>query len=252
MLSNQPNFPPSPTDDFTQQISVRCDSAIVIGDSEIPDHDCEVFAMAAELAERLAIDTLVINGDFIDGDAFSNWPKASLHGQPFATELELARKTIGEFLKVFKRIFIVSGNHDKRLALATKGQVWIGMFFDDMNQVQASHYSYLNLETKEGKWLICHPKNYSRIPLATARELASVKLCHVLTGHNHHLSYGHDKSGQFWVVDGGCCRDSNKTAYKSMSITTHPEWIPGFVIIHEGIPTIVSKKTFKTLYKMFS
>jgi predicted phosphodiesterase len=244
-------FPESPTEDYNNNIRITCPSAIVIGDSEIPDHDREVFAMAAEMAHRLNIDTLIINGDFIDGDAFSKWSKITNSGQRFSTEIEIARNTVKEFLKYFSNIYIVSGNHDRRLAQATNGQVWLGMFLDDISGVNVSEYSFLTMETPNGEWLICHPKQYSRIPLSTARELAAIKMSHILTAHNHHLSHGHDRSGKFWLVDGGCCRDSKKTAYKTINVTTHPEWIPGFVVLKDGVPLIVSKKTFDVISRMF-
>jgi predicted phosphodiesterase len=243
-------FPRSPTNDYNQQINIDCGSAIVIGDSEIPDHDNEIFAMAVETAARLGVDTLIINGDFIDGSVFSKWAKTVDSGQSFSVELVIAKNTVKEFLKYFRSVYIVSGNHDNRLAIATNGQIWLGMFMDDIPGLNVSQYSFLNMNTPNGEWLICHPRNYSKIPLSTARDIAASKLKHVLVAHNHHLSVGHDRSGKFWVVDGGCCRDPLKTQYKAMTVTTHPEWIPGFVVIRNGVPIIISKKTFPVIMDM--
>lgn len=244
------NFPPSQTETYDRHIKLMENSAIVIGDSEIPDHDNEVFAMAAEIGHRLRIQTLIINGDFVDCDAFSKWSKITKSGDRFSDELELARGTVSEFLKYFTKIYIVAGNHDRRIASATNGQVWLGMFLNDMSGVEVSEYSFLEMTTPAGKWLICHPKQYSRIPLSTARELCSIKQTHVLCAHNHHLASGHDKSGSFYAVDGGCCRDPMKTAYRCLNVTTHPYWTPGFTVIKEGVPLIVSKENFNVIWSL--
>ena len=244
-------FPESPTQDYNGNIQITCPSAIVIGDCEIPDHDREIFAMAVEMAHRLSIRTLIINGDFIEADAFSKWPKISDTGQKFPVEIDLARATIKEFLKYFNEIYVTSGNHERRLARGTSGAVWLNMLMEGQPQMQISEYAHMIMETPAGTWLICHPANYSRIPLSTARELAAIKQCHILAAHNHHLSMGHDRSGKWWIVDGGCCRNPEKTGYKQMNINTFPQWIPGFTIIKDGIPMIVSKKTFDVISRMF-
>jgi predicted phosphodiesterase len=244
-------FPESPTHDYNQHIQINSPSAIVIGDSEIPDHDPEVFAMAVEMGHRLGIKTLIINGDFIEADAFSKWPKISDTGQKFPTEIDLARRTIKEFLKYFNEIYVTAGNHERRLARGTNGAVWLNMLMEGQPEMLFSEYAHLEMETPAGKWMICHPMNYSRIPLSTARELAAVKQCHILCAHNHHLSMGHDRSGKWWIVDGGCCRNPGKTGYKQMNIGTFPEWIPGFTVIKEGVPLIVSKKSFDVISRMF-
>ena len=244
-------FPESPTHNFDEHIQITCPSAIVIGDCEIPDHDPEIFAMAAEMAHRLNIRTLIINGDFIEADAFSKWPKISSTGQKFPVEIDLARQTVKEFLKYFNVIYTTAGNHERRLAAETRGAVWLNMLMEDQAELIMSEYSHMTMDTPAGMWLICHPGNYSRIPLNTARELASVKLCHILTAHNHHLSSAHDKSGRYYVVDGGCCRNPAKTGYKKMNTNTYPEWIPGFVVIKDGIPIIINKKSFDVLSRLF-
>lgn len=244
------SFPESPTPKYDGHIKLEANSAIVIGDCEIPDHDKELFAMAAEIGTRLGIQTLIINGDLVDCDAFSRWTKIVESGQRFSKELDLAKDTIQEFLRYFRRIFIVSGNHDRRIAASTNGQVWMGMFLNDIEGVEFSEYSFMEMHSCAGKWIINHPKNYSKIPLSTARELASIYHSHILCGHNHHLAQGLDKSGLFHVVDGGCCRDPLRTAYRSYNIATYPHWSQGFVVIKDGRPVIISKDTFSTMFDL--
>jgi predicted phosphodiesterase len=244
-------FPESPTRDFTEEIKITCPSAIIIGDAEIPDHDREIFAMAAEMAHRLNIRTLIINGDFIEADAFSKWPKISDTGQRFPIEIDLARATIKEFLKYFNKIYITAGNHERRLARGTSGAIWLNMLMEGQPEMQISEYSHLEMETPAGKWIIAHPANYSRVPLGVAREMAAIKQCNILLGHTHHLSMGHDRSGKWWILDGGCCRNPIKTGYKRMNTNTYPEWIPGFVIIKEGVPLLVSKRSFDVISRLF-
>jgi hypothetical protein len=60
-----------------------------------------------------------------------------------------------------------------------------------------------------------------------------------------------DKSGRYWIVDGGCIRNPLKTAYKRMTINTFPAWNPGFVVIKDGVPILISEESFGVISRLF-
>lgn len=242
-------FPKSPTSDYNQYYEVLSDSAVVIGDAEVPDHDSEIFSMVADVAHRFAIDTLIINGDFFDAGKFSTWKKTFDAKQLlFDEEIQLARTILSSFLKFFDRIFIIPGNHEDRISKLTSGAINFGHFIFDLENVFYSPYNFLDLKTSSGTFAITHGKSYSRIPLATARKLAGIYNKSIIIGHSHHLGMTFDPSGNLYLIDGGCCRDIIKTQYKSMSMSTFPQWVPGFVVIKKGIPILFSKKSYPMIY----
>jgi hypothetical protein len=67
---------------------------------------------------------------------------------------------------------------------------------------------------------------------------------HIICAHTHRLALGYDISGKYHVVESGHCRDQERTLYKQMETTTHPEWNPGFVLLLNGIPHLIDKKRF--------
>ena len=231
---------------FDEYLEITSDSAIIIGDAEVPDHDPELFGMAADLAEKYNIKLLIINGDFLHADKFSQFKmRNETKGIPFCEEVELIRFNLNGFLKHFDRIAMLSGNHEQRLSKMSNGHINLSYFVYDINNILFSEYMYLWLNTNNGRYFVCHPQNYSRIPLSTSREIAAIRHSHVVCAHNHHLSMSRDRSGQYWILDGGCCRDISKTQYKQMAANTFPQWVPGFTMILDGVPFLVSKEHYK-------
>jgi hypothetical protein len=157
----------------------------------------------------------------------------------FGEELDAAFISLQVFLQTFEEIYYITGNHERRINHATDGNVNIGLFLEQMKGVTYSEYSHLTLWSGGEEWFICHPKNFSIVPLSVPTKIADVKHTHVLVGHNHRLSLGRDKSGKFYVVDGGHARNEAFTSYKALNVTCHPAWNPGFVFIDKGVPFLI-------------
>ena len=205
--------------------------------------------MVADVARRFSIDTLIINGDFYDAGKFSTWKKTYDAEQiPFNSEIKIARQILQGFLKFFNQVFIIPGNHENRIDRLTDGAINFGHFISDIENVIYSPYNFIDLKTSNGIFAVTHGKSYSRIPLATARKLSGVYQKHIVVGHSHHLGMTFDPSGKYYLIDSGCCRDIVKTQYKSMSMSTFPQWVPGFVVIKRGIPLLFSKPTYPMIY----
>jgi len=231
---------PAPTtkvyDDF---VTVESDKVMVIGDIEIPFHSTDTLEMACALARKYELDTLIINGDLVALDCFSTWVRNTAYKLTFKNEIEPALEILKIFLTIFNQIYIVTGNHERRLARKLDGEITIGEFFSNISGVTFSEYSYCILNSGGEEILVCHQDNYSKQPLAVSRELASIYHKHIIAGHTHHLAQGYDKSGKYWVVDGGCCRDTKYTEYKSIRVNTFPKWNNGVVMVINGSPLLV-------------
>ena len=207
---------------------------VIVGDIEIPDHDPQIVELVLELGSILNIKTFILNGDLVALDEFSRWPQTRPSGDLYSS-LTAAKRVLTAFRAQFDTIYHCMGNHERRLPIATKGQVHIDMLLDE---VRSTRYSYLFLN---GDWLVVHPDNYSKNPLTVSRDLAEIYHKNVVAGHTHHLAMGRDKSGLYWAVDGGCARDPNRTWYITSRITRHPRWNPGFVVILNNRPYLIDK-----------
>lgn len=223
-----------------EHVQITRDRVVIIGDSEIPYHDPSMFALATACAQAYEIDTLIINGDFIAHDCFSPWKNAIVHQLAFREELDPAVKSIQRFLAQFKEIYLNNGNHERRLAHLTDGHITIGQFFERFAGVNFSEHAHLHLKSGDEDIWVCHQDNYSKVPLSVPRQLVTIKHMNIVCGHTHHMCWGWDPSGRFWIAEGGHCRAHAQ--YKALRTNTHPEWNPGFLMIFDGQPQFVTRK----------
>jgi len=237
-------FPQSTSELCDQYIQINQDRVIIMGDAEIPDHDPEVFSMITDLAQKFDIHHLIINGDLVAFDSLSNWMRSTPYTSTFRKEMEITKETINVFLRHFKTVSYLTGNHERRLPHKVDGQIALGDFLLNTAGLTFSVYSYCYLTSGGKKILVCHPDNFSRIPLSVPLKIASVEHMNVVCAHTHRLSFGYDASSRYWVIDGGHCRDDKRTSYKAIKKNTYPNWNPGFVMIIDGFPHVIPKQDF--------
>lgn len=238
------SFPESPSPQCLDYLRLEYERLLIIGDCEIPDHDPVVFGMAARLADRLGIEHLLINGDFMAMDCFSGWPQENHQSLHFRRDLDLAIKSIKVFLNSFDSVDYIIGNHERRLARQTRGQSNIGMFCEHLLDVSYSNYSYCELTSGGKEIIICHPEDYSRVPLAVPLKLVAVHHKNILCGHTHRGCMGYDPSGNYWIAEGGHARDTTRTMYKAMKMASNPAWNSGFSLILNGNFYFIDKSNF--------
>jgi predicted phosphodiesterase len=238
------SFPESPSPVYDDYLRLNYDRVIVLSDSEIPDHDSQLFEMAARLSDKLEINHLLLNGDILAMDPFSNWPQMDLQRLDFKRDLGLAIKTIKAFLNSFDTVDYIIGNHERRLAKQTKGQSNIGMYCEHILGLQFSNYTYCELTSGGKDILVCHPESFSSTPLAVPRRLAAIHEKNVLCGHSHRICQGFSDSGKYWIGEGGHCRSPERTLYTSMRITNYSKWSSGFALIIMGQLYLITKDNF--------
>lgn len=237
-------FPESPTPRYTDFLKLRAERVIVLGDCEIPDHDPEIFRMVADLATKLGIETLIINGDFMAMDSFSAWPKQNMQFLNFNHDLDLAIQSLKAFQNTFDSIYYLIGNHERRLSVHNRGEITLERYLKDMTGVSYSNYTYAELISGGKEILVCHPEEYSRVPLAVPSKICSVHLKNIIAGHTHRLCQGWDVSGKFFLVESGHARSEEQTAYKSFKMASFPRWNSGFVCVINGQPHLIHRENF--------
>lgn len=219
------------------------EDVIIISDLEIPDVDTKVLAIAMLLGMNNNIKRLIIAGDAVatDQEALNSWKTtwASDGDMSYERTLNWTRRILRQFLEWFDEIFIIEGNHDDRIARVTQGQVHLGMMLNDIPGLTYSRYQYMYFVTSRMSYYICHPTNFSKHPVTVAKAIYNThhykgKKHSVIMGHTHNAESGWSEDGLCPVHSLGCCRQKNKTRYKSKSANKYGEWIQGIGMIRDG------------------
>lgn len=214
----------------------------ITADFHIPLYDPEYVNTMIDTFVSAGIKTLIVGGDFLNMDELSRFEDKQKDAN-LEFELGEAVKVMEILTESFDRIVYMWGNHDARIhkALGLKLQFKHAMklIFNELDKEPLAKIEFTNLdhawvETDEGeRWYICHPANYTRVPLSTARVLSAKLDAHVITAHSHHCAVGYAIDGQHVVAEIGGLFDKTKTAYLQRT-TTFPTWTQGFAFLKDG------------------
>ena len=221
---------------FEEPLVVTGD-AIVVGDTHVPTTNWDWACRVSRLAEKLKISTLIIAGDFFDFSMWSSFkcvvPPATWH-----QERDAARVLLSDWLEVFSNIYTIAGNHDRRLATWTAGQLDDGDIWGMVTRnakLHHSQYAGLTLHSGDVDWRVVHPKNYSRNKLVVADVLAQKNQSNMITFHEHYVGKTWDRYNHYVIVNGGCLLDPRKVAYVRLDECNMPNMCNGFVVVRDGI-----------------
>ena len=221
---------------------ITAERVIIASDLHVPFHNRAMITRLLDLGEALGVQTLVIIGDLFDNWVFSRFEHRTRE-IPWKEERKAADAIIGQMLKVFSDIHIIPGNHDVRILRQLQFQIT----FPDLCQLLESgkhvkEYLYPRILLNNNSILV-HPGSYSRRPAAVPIELVGKYRKDVYMGHTHVQALAWDPSGQNLAVEVGCLVDQARTDYKNLDVTTHPEWIPGFVAVLNGETFLFNERT---------
>lgn len=229
---------------------VAVGDAIVTSDFHIPLHDPGFINAMINAARKHKIKKLIIGGDYFNMEDFSSYPPP----QPEAAinverrDGNLIMKTL---LRTFDEIWFFWGNHDFRLTrkLGFKKSFeecmeWMlcELTEEEKKRVHISeldHMVYYPAGEDGLKFRVCHPKNYSDVPLAVGKKLAVKYNCSIITAHSHHCAIGAAPNGVDILIEAGGFFDKERTEYIQRTTDNH-EWVQGFTIFEEGLPRVVS------------
>lgn len=241
----------------TERLDVKWDTPIVApfneryaitADWHIPLYDVEYANTFIQDAKARGVSKLIIAGDFFNFDALSQYhPKQE--GAGVEGEIDEAHMVMRTLLETFDLIYFLWGNHDARLhkslGYALKFQETMKMVFGPLGDDALSRLRFTNLDhmwigdEDDERWYICHPGNYTRVPLSTARTLATKYNANIITAHSHHCAIGYGIDGYRVVAEIGGFFDRDKTAYLQRS-TTFPTWAQGYAFLEDGRLTVQS------------
>lgn len=231
--------------EYTDFEVIHSNDAIITSDWEIPDLDPRMLLLVRAFHQKFKIKTHILMGDVLatDQEALSHWPSLwkdeDVPEMSYKSGVALTVGLIEFVMDGITKLVIARGNHDDRVARATKGQVHLGMFLE-MAGLPYSQYSYAFLETSRGPVKMIHPASYSKDSLKLAQELYNVtttddgRKAHIVIAHTHQAQSGGspDKLRECHAL--GCLRHPYRTQYLRTNTSKLPPWDQGFLMIKDG------------------
>ena len=235
-------LPPPRTPPLPAHVQLVDTDIVVAGDWHVPYYDPTMAAMLISEAQRLEIDTLVLNGDFLDEEVFfAGGMEHPPFASAFATELATARRLLQELLRVFNHIVWVAGNHERRLYRMTGGEIALSALATialggGSEAVTTTDRDYITAHyTGSRPWRITHGQGGSvKQPLRAALEKANSYDTNVIQGHNHLWGLTHTADGRHIAIDHGCMVDPRRISYRELNTRTYAQPKQGFAIVRDG------------------
>ena len=229
---------------------------LVTSDWHIPHHHEELLHRLLSVAKRLSIKQLVINGDFLNEDAFSRWPYHPFN-VGWQTEKYVARDVIKQLVAQFERIYYILDNHDRRIIARHERPTdftaddFLDLLFDATQRgvVRASIYYHMLVVNET--WRVTSPKDYRRAKLSLPSRLAQLHHTNVISGGDHLFGLGVDDSARYVVANNCCMVNPAEVPYTNVSDTSFPQWSPGFYAIVNNVlhPFVLHENLWPSWWK---
>jgi predicted phosphodiesterase len=238
--------------DHSRTLCIPDEKMIVASDWHIPYHDLEMVTYLILMAQLKGIKTLVIPGDLLDLPTVSPWGQSD-YTTTQINELTTLREMMKLLFTHFDHIYWSRGNHEQRWMRVMKNQIFLeqlalaaglGEFIDDGRLIVVDHTL---LKAFESTWTFAHPTQHSRNVLDVPRQLAQKYSTHIMSGHTHF--YGSSVYNGKHIVELGCMTDPKYHAYVQHNTAGFPEWVRGFWILDDGVPTGFLKEQALSILK---
>lgn len=223
------------------------DDFMVIGDVQLPTTDYDFAMLPAIIAKKHLRKPrrLIIAGDFYNMDAWSKYP--SLISTPSWTqEKEAARNLLTIYAQTFDEMWMVSGNHERRILEKLDGQYDINDVLAaslPSGKVKATVLDRCTVNTSMGKYTVLHGDNYAKKSLNNGDEYAQKFQTHIISHHEHHAAMGMDRFDRYYVINGGGLFDPKKMSYVQVKSNTMAGMSQGFTMVKKGYPYLFGKFT---------
>jgi hypothetical protein len=225
---------------------VVSNNIVILPDPHCPAEDSGFIERVMRVANEWEIKECVICGDLLDLEAYSTYLTRA--DEFIETGLAHAEKIINNLILPYvDRVVWIMGNHEERL-LKKIGKNQISMerlrrlvTIDERVEFSPFYYAY----TKDKKWMICHPDNYSRSnPVGVGATLCAKYHCNIIAGHMHVVGKGQDISGKYMAIVSGTCADTKEgLEYDYIQPSTNPAMLNGATIINNDHPWLLDKWT---------
>jgi hypothetical protein len=227
---------------------LQSDNVAIASDFEFPNADIAMIEALILMCIRYKIKDLILAGDLTSGDqaGLSTWLRTVAEDSElsYGSSINMVNNLLRILLHVVERIYVISSNHDERVAKANGGQVHFGMLIEKFGgRVQFSEYRYMYLRTSRSIAKICHPTNYSENGTVLAAQMYVPEAgpdpnhpenCDIIIAHVHNSQVGSTKDDLREAHSLGCMRNPYTTQYKSMTSNKFSQWNQGFMVVLNG------------------
>ena len=213
------------------------DDYLICSDIHAPFYSQEWVDRYFAVAKKFEIEKQIIVGDLFEFSAISSFPPMTDNGNElsFSAELDTCRELISRMNKVFKKSFLVSGNHERRIYRAFESAIPFSMILRYFPEMEKNFiFTPYDKVAVGNDWLLLHPVSYSQISGNVAFRLAAKFRKNILNAHGHFFCLRYDASGKNLVIELGGLFDVEKIDYINLKSTTHPFWNPGFCMLRKG------------------
>lgn len=224
-------------------LNIHCDNAVIVGDVHVPCTDYEFSRLVLYVARKQGVKTLIVAGDTFNMDSWSKY-QAVVPAPKWQEERDAARVLFSEWVEWFDDIYVLMGNHDRRLQKWSGGQLGEADIFgmvDSSSKVHTSNFGWMMVETAAGEWRVTHSSQYSINQLTVAEQLALKHQCNVITHHEHHAAIGWDRYGRYVIVNNGALVDPAKLAYVVLDDSKNAVTQNAFTVLRNGVPRLYGK-----------
>lgn len=224
-------------------LRIRCDNALIVGDVHVPCTDYDFSRLVLHVARKQDIKTLIVAGDMFNMDSWSKY-QAVVPAPKWQEERDAARVLFSEWVEWFDDIYVLMGNHDRRLQKWSGGQLGEADIFgmvDSSTKVHTSNFGWMTAETAAGEWRVTHSSQYSINQLTVAEQLALKHQCNVITHHEHHAAVGWDRYGRYVIVNNGALVDPAKLAYVVLDDSKNAVTQNAFTVLRNGVPHLYGR-----------
>jgi len=229
---------------YTDYLKLRGDF-ILAGDFHCPYQDIEMCKKMIQVAEEEKIDQLLIGGDFLDErDLYiipdqSNVQKAWLNQQ-----LAYANDFMGVLSRHFRKIYLISGDHDQRLIKRIDYRInlstMVKMFtnLQEKDKLVVSDYFYCIINDC---WRISHADRATQRPTTKPLKLVDKYLMNVIVFHGHNFGIEAHPSQKFLAVSIGAMTNIEKHYYAMRRDVSYPQWRVQFAILKDNKLRVIDK-----------
>ena len=234
--------------DFGEPFDLEGDF-VIIGDVHAPFTDYDFATLPALIGKKHLRKPrkLIIAGDFFDMGLFSRYD--DIVARPaWAYEREACKHLLDQWLQVFDEIYMVMGNHDRRLQKFTAGAFettdLLAMVYGGSKRVKMSNFGWCTVTSGGVPYRITHPANYSINQLTVASDLANKYQTNIISHHEHHVAKGWDRYKNYVIVNNGGLFDASQFDYVVLDDKRSSGMEQSFVLLKDGYAHLLGNEPF--------
>lgn len=232
-------------------MEVKSNGIMIANDFHCPQEDEMWIEKILKKGENYNYRDLAILGDLNNIDCFSRFLKDKTAS--WDIEVEATKKLWRKLAGVFNRVWIIPGNHPKRVDKKTDNNWKFGELLkitipEDIDlEINSTDRNYMVIIHEGTKWLCAHPKEYSMVIGRIAMKLSNAWDMNVIAAHSHTGSKTTwwENGNERVAIDNFCMCDPEKVTYLQEEVTSHPKWVRGFSMLSMGRLTIFTEGVVK-------